>query len=1064
MNDEETTPAEAPNPTSVGDTVNKVRRAADTAKGAAQMIGGMAKGSISTPGSSGSGGGNFRPMLRDREAAGSRPSANPAEKDAQQKMKSGQGKGGPEGAMGKALETANNAQQVARAAAGDARAAAQLAQRFASHPIETTKSFGRSLKIVAGIALAQVALIGAAALLIVFAFYKVAVMFKGVTDLVTNPSRIATQLSVNMRTAAYLAKNVPKLVYEEQENRAAQKGIVYAAPLNKDVLANNSLSDLELNPETLKMFTAWQSANLERTFFEKYQAEVIPNGSGEAQINSFDPKAWDLYVQNRRIGDLSSDEAQAFIGVFTKQEMHWDDIYTRVGMRRVAQERFDSKEGKLQFEDVGLDMSKSRINVTKKIVGDTMVPIVKNSDVYYRCIIQGGSYCDKLGLGSVGSPTNVSNSTSSSPLVNFVLQARSIALQRLINEVDTQALSRYASKQADDIKDEVDDPDKRTSLVGKISTGASDTILESVPKEKDGSGNTTAYPDRVALLEMYDRFKNATDNGNLGRMMYDRYGNQSVKQGMNYFVGGGQVLNWDMDITNAWSLTDNLSVVEESPIYRRAFMNGSMAVFADGNEEFTKSCQTTFNDQKPVDDGTDYRKRPKNNNVCFSKTLVPVTSEFRNEQNLIEIYQQIEAKNNGFNISGIGQVLQQLSNLLAQAIQGQIRTSPLATEKLSIETRLSPDYDGYNNQIYGTQLTGGETSGEAFEAMWAAAESLDSSTLIDETYGIGAQYLTNQQVSQALQYSNRIDRIAMKYRSFGDRMFALDTPNSVFGRIAMLAPTNTKDGSTKLANLISPSSIASSLATRFVPSAIAQQSADSHMVNPMNAVKMGYSINDPSNTMGSKELWDTYDCKSGGPTQQKQTISTDAPFNVPVSTNPCKRESVLAIVTTCWFSTKDDCSLDGKGSGAFDTTGSIAANATNTAVNGVVSESQTVVTQGCGGIRVHTSIASQVENLCAAAANDGLNLTGGGWRSSDQQIALREQHGCGGANVYNRACKGSPPTAVPGRSNHEKGLAIDFRNCSSRSTACFKWLAANAARFGLFNLPSEPWHWSVDGR
>jgi LAS superfamily LD-carboxypeptidase LdcB len=47
---------------------------------------------------------------------------------------------------------------------------------------------------------------------------------------------------------------------------------------------------------------------------------------------------------------------------------------------------------------------------------------------------------------------------------------------------------------------------------------------------------------------------------------------------------------------------------------------------------------------------------------------------------------------------------------------------------------------------------------------------------------------------------------------------------------------------------------------------------------------------------------------------------------------------------------------------------------------------------------------------------------------------------------------------------HERGLAVDFRNCSVRSTACYQWLAGNAARFGFFNLPSEPWHWSTTGR
>ena len=50
---------------------------------------------------------------------------------------------------------------------------------------------------------------------------------------------------------------------------------------------------------------------------------------------------------------------------------------------------------------------------------------------------------------------------------------------------------------------------------------------------------------------------------------------------------------------------------------------------------------------------------------------------------------------------------------------------------------------------------------------------------------------------------------------------------------------------------------------------------------------------------------------------------------------------------------------------------------------------------------------------------------------------------------------------------HEQGLAIDFTNngrlISSRSDPAFQWLSGNASRFGLYNLPSEPWHWSTNG-
>ena len=50
---------------------------------------------------------------------------------------------------------------------------------------------------------------------------------------------------------------------------------------------------------------------------------------------------------------------------------------------------------------------------------------------------------------------------------------------------------------------------------------------------------------------------------------------------------------------------------------------------------------------------------------------------------------------------------------------------------------------------------------------------------------------------------------------------------------------------------------------------------------------------------------------------------------------------------------------------------------------------------------------------------------------------------------------------------HEQGLAIDFTAggdlIRSRSHPAFLWLAGNAERFGFYNLPSEPWHWSTTG-
>lgn len=121
------------------------------------------------------------------------------------------------------------------------------------------------------------------------------------------------------------------------------------------------------------------------------------------------------------------------------------------------------------------------------------------------------------------------------------------------------------------------------------------------------------------------------------------------------------------------------------------------------------------------------------------------------------------------------------------------------------------------------------------------------------------------------------------------------------------------------------------------------------------------------------------------------------------------------------------------------------------------------------GIRVHHSVAGQVKMLLADAEDDGIRLGGGGYRTNAEQIELRRAH-CGEepyAVFEMPAAECSPPTARPGNSMHEIGLAIDFTYngtiISSRHSAGFRWLAEHAHLYGFHNLPSEPWHWSLNG-
>ena len=122
------------------------------------------------------------------------------------------------------------------------------------------------------------------------------------------------------------------------------------------------------------------------------------------------------------------------------------------------------------------------------------------------------------------------------------------------------------------------------------------------------------------------------------------------------------------------------------------------------------------------------------------------------------------------------------------------------------------------------------------------------------------------------------------------------------------------------------------------------------------------------------------------------------------------------------------------------------------------------------GIWVHQSIADNLQRMLDHAASDGIVLSGGGYRDSASQIRLRRAH-CGTSEyaVYRMpASQCRPPTARPGASMHEQGKAIDFRyngrTIPTRNNAGYRWLRDNAASYGFYNLPSEPWHWSINGR
>lgn len=164
--------------------------------------------------------------------------------------------------------------------------------------------------------------------------------------------------------------------------------------------------------------------------------------------------------------------------------------------------------------------------------------------------------------------------------------------------------------------------------------------------------------------------------------------------------------------------------------------------------------------------------------------------------------------------------------------------------------------------------------------------------------------------------------------------------------------------------------------------------------------------------------------------------------------------------------------------GEVQTDGGNAETAKYTDTSGVTNQRTATMSNGKSiivgeykGVTVNFTVIAAWKALVDAAATAGIAISGGGYRDAEGQLAVRRSN-CGTSHfaIYEMSASSChPPTAKPGRSMHEKALAVDIYESGSKSTIkshsspTFVWLNNNAGKYGFYNLPSEPWHWSTSG-
>lgn len=137
------------------------------------------------------------------------------------------------------------------------------------------------------------------------------------------------------------------------------------------------------------------------------------------------------------------------------------------------------------------------------------------------------------------------------------------------------------------------------------------------------------------------------------------------------------------------------------------------------------------------------------------------------------------------------------------------------------------------------------------------------------------------------------------------------------------------------------------------------------------------------------------------------------------------------------------------------------------------SRQQIVIVNGVGGKRIplHRLAATAWQALVAAARRDGVRapllLPTSGFRDPAHQERLWRA----ALQRYGSPQEARKWVAPPGGSAHQTGRAIDFylggKNASGnvtqlRTLPAYRWLVANARRFGFYPYEREPWHWEYN--
>jgi hypothetical protein len=852
--------------------------------------------------------------------------------------------------------------------------------------------------------------------------------------------------------------------------------------INRTLASNNGWSDTDGRYVYTEkgaigtLYTNWRGAKLENKLLDDYgnSLRAIP-GSNPNRASS-----WQLLDKNGvQIGDnLNASEARKFINDFARKETKSGNIWKRHRIRVVAKNFYGIPSWK-PFQKTAEKYEAKKLKFKQKMVTGVAdsLRIDDKYSKYINCMLEGGEKCKEIRKGEADSnrqkaDTSPDNGVDDSGVDDRINQSGGLDSEE-VKDITSEVLEKGSKEVAESGVEET------------VDKALSRTIIDSIQKLGVRKILASAAAG-VGVVDTISQVVQSVNNGNINIITYDKNISQYTAFAAPILSAADQIRSGeDFDQADVRIINETFNNFQESPVYQ------SGAGKIDTSKSIRRDCNNNGKNTDPED------QLAAGQVVCENKKALQDKTAFTNN----EVWGKLVDISYGYENS-LGKVMNLTDDVsswvtstlkIDDAIQGLMSA-------LNLDEALSSAFQWVINTAIGPVVTGTEVGGDAYDATYAGMDALASSAgggvgdRSDTDKTIGGQYLNEQQIVAIKNEMQDQRDYELQNMNMFARYFSVKVPESLTSQAIISSPTDLTSIAENMSSVFSLSSLTNGINNIFSK----KVSAYDRNVNPFGVMQFGFPDDHPIFTANDGEGMDPdqveaiYKCSL--PANQRPQNQDSAygrpdagngyafdegnklPFDVPTQADPCLLEKAVEEAGSMLFTGTYDDQIDGNSSANNSSTEDTLLNSTivsgdtsnipcqagkDLGVKDGYKEGNLIKIRVCDvqGIDINSQISGNLDKLLNDARSAGINLSGGGYRTMDEQKSLYASHNCPSV------C--SPPTARPGFSNHQMGLAIDFTQNGStlrKNNSGFTWLSSNASKYGLQNFPKESWHWSVDGK